>query len=73
VANKQLYVMARVMKDAKGRIAIAPINRRMCAINDCGRQAAGLMDWPDIHTQIYLCQEHADYVRAIEHVIDANK
>ena len=37
-----------------------------CAINDCHDDAAGLMEWPDIHTKINLCQSHARLVGAVE-------
>jgi hypothetical protein len=40
-----------------------------CTIADCYEPAAGLMEWPDIHTVVELCQAHADYVGAIERVI----
>jgi len=70
MASRPTFVMARMTQDAKGRPAITPVNRKICAINDCGERAAGLMDWPDANVQIYLCQEHANRVRAIEHAID---
>ena len=43
---------------------------RECAINDCHEPSVGLMEWPDIHVFIELCQTHADYVGAVERVLN---
>lgn len=63
MTEKKAYIVGKVVLPESGPAMIQPIGRR-CAVSDCLLPAVGPFAWPDEHTRVYLCQQHARVLMA---------